>query len=151
MKLTDHFHLEEVTVTSHKEVSNDIPTQALVVASHTAIKMEDVRRLLGDNAISVLSWYRSPSLNKIVGGSKNSQHMRGEAVDFICPGFGTPYEICKLLSQKKLELGIDQLIFEQTWVHISFVIPPMVPRLEVLTYTPEKKYVSGVVFTPLRG
>lgn len=144
MNMTDHFTYEEVIVTSRRGFSNFPPKEVLITCLHTAEKMEAVRALLDGRAIKVHSWYRSPALNKAVGGSKSSQHLKGEAVDFSCSGYGTPYEICQKLSMHKQILGIDQLIYEGTWVHVSFVIPPRVPRLEVLTYTLDKKYVPGL-------
>jgi hypothetical protein len=107
--------------------------------------MEVVKEILGGKGVRVNSWYRSAAVNKAVGGSKNSSHMRGEAVDFICPRFGTPYDVAKELEKHRAELRFDQLIYEHTWVHISFLIPPALPRLEVLTYIPEtKSYLNGI-------
>ena len=46
--------------------------------------------------------------------------MSGLAVDFICPGFGSPRAICKALEPHMRELGVDQLIHEfNTWVHLG--------------------------------
>jgi hypothetical protein len=51
--------------------------------------------------------------------------MSGLAVDFSCPGFGTPRAICKALEPHMKELGIDQLIHEyDTWVHLGLRDPP---------------------------
>lgn len=145
MKLTEHFHAEEVVATSHRDINNEFPTTLATEIFHTASKMEEVRTLLCNCPIIVLSWYRSPKLNERIGGAKKSQHMKGEAVDFICPDYGTPAEICTKLANRKVELRIDQLIYEGTWVHVSFVIPPRVPRLEVLTLMLDKSYATGVV------
>lgn len=35
----------------------------------------------GDSAVTVSSFYRSPRLNRLIGGSSRSAHMRGNAVD----------------------------------------------------------------------
>ena len=85
----------------------------------TADRMEKVRALLGDKPITVLSGYRSPAVNKAVGGSKTSAHMTGHAVDFICPRFGTPAQVAAHLA--KHLTGFDQIIEEfGEWVHVGF-------------------------------
>ena len=143
--ITDHFTLEEVLTTTHTDIVNRLPQEVFPTIVHTAQRMEIVRALLGNNPIKVNSWYRSKLLNKRVGGSKRSQHLAGEAVDFTCESFGTPYEICQKLILHKQKLWIDQLIYEGSWVHISFVSPPRVPRLEVLTYMVDESYRNGLI------
>lgn len=69
--------------------------------------------------IVIISGYRPPWLNRAVGGSPTSQHMRGEAADLIVPGF-TPREVCERII--RLELPFHQLILEfppNGWVHVS--------------------------------
>jgi len=145
MNLSEHFTLKEAIVTTHNEVDNTLPESLYDRAAHTARCMEAVRAILGNKPIYISSWYRSPGVNRAVGGAFNSQHLRAEAVDFTCPEFGTPLEICRKLEQHKHKLGIDQLIYEGTWVHISFVIPPAVPRFSVLTYiSSSKHYINGL-------
>ena len=51
----------------------------------------------GNKPVLISSGYRSPKLNKAIGGSSTSAHMSGLAADFSCPGFGTPLAICKEL------------------------------------------------------
>ena len=112
----------------------------------TALRMEIVRVLLKDKPILVSSWYRSPAVNAAVGGVENSSHAKGEAVDFICPGFGTPYEICEYLAKYKDILNYDQLIYEGTWVHIAFTaLPTRKPRLQELTWMQDKSYRAGIL------
>ena len=74
--------------------------------------------------IRVTSGYRCPKLNTLVGGSPNSQHMRGEAADIVAK-----YPEDNILLGKLLEaLGkFDQLIYEQCdkqgnprWIHVSW-------------------------------
>lgn len=84
----------------------------------TAQAMEAVRKLLG-HPIRVNSGFRSPSVNRAVGGSPTSAHAIGYAVDFVCPKFGDPMAICKAIVASGIKF--DQLIMEKNrWVHISF-------------------------------
>jgi len=139
MKLSEHFTLEELTVTQVRNVSNNVPLALLPSIKDTAIRMEEVRALLGHPVI-VTSGYRSPLVNKTVGGSPSSAHLSGRAVDFICPSFGTPFEIAKAIEASAIQF--DQLIWEEeTWVHISF---DQRMRREVLTKRRHGGYVAGL-------
>ncbi len=72
--------------------------------------------------IRVTSGYRCPKLNRLVGGSPNSQHMRGEAADIVSGDDNL------LLGKLIEQLGhFDQLIYEQCdrqgnprWIHVSY-------------------------------
>ena len=79
--------------------------------------MQEIRDLLG-RPIKITSGYRSPDLNRAVGGNPRSQHMQGEAIDFVCPDFGSPDYIARFLKSK--DIPIDQCLVELSWVHISF-------------------------------
>lgn len=147
INLSEHFTLDEGTITQVRNVNNYPPVGIIAKMQYAASRLEVVRTLL-KGRILVSSWYRSPAVNKAVGGSKNSKHMEGLAIDFICPDFGTPYEVCKAIEMKRAELKFDQLIYEHTWVHISFAIPPAAPRLECLTLQSAGGYVQGIVFNP---
>lgn len=118
MQLSKHFTLAELTVTQQRRLDNT-PSEVIVARlKQTAERMEEVRKLLGGNPIIVTSGYRSPAVNKAVGSKPGSAHTQGWAVDFICPRYGTPLQICEQLGAKLP--SFDQLIWEQTWVHISF-------------------------------
>lgn len=114
--LSDHFSLEELTQT-RQPLANKPPSKVVIRLANTARQMEQVRKILG-TPILVNSGYRSPAVNAAVGGSANSDHMNGDAVDFISPRYGTPLQICHALV--KAGLKFDQLLQEGTWVHISF-------------------------------
>ena len=74
--------------------------------------------------ITVNSGYRCLELNKAVGGSKTSQHMKGLAADITV---GSPKKnkiIFDLI--KEMDLPFDQLIDEKklSWVHVSYSTKP---------------------------
>jgi hypothetical protein len=137
LKLSPHFTLEELTITQIRGVDNSCPDSLLVALADTAKRLEAVRALLGYPVI-VNSGYRCPTVNRIVGGAKNSAHMAARAVDFICPSFGAPISICRAIEASDLQF--DQLIEEGSWVHISFD-PKM--RRQVLTKS-GSGYVAGL-------
>lgn len=143
--ITENFSWAEASSTSHREVDNRIPAELQTAVINTARGMERVRALLDNRGIHVNSWYRSPALNIAVGGSQTSQHSKGQAVDFICPSFGTPLDVCKRLVEFRELVKFDQLIYEHTWVHVSFQSDPNVkPRDQVLTLLNNKKYATGL-------
>ena len=122
MMLSPNFALSEFTesqTAARLGLDNDPPAELYETLKATARCMEDIRDLLGGKPVLVSSAYRSPEVNKAVGGSANSQHTKGEAVDFTCPKFGTPREIVQKI--KESPLLFDQCILEfSRWVHISF-------------------------------
>ena len=121
MNLSAHFTLDEFTnsQTAARQGIDNTPSPDIVrTLQRTATGLELVRNLLGA-PILISSGYRSPALNKAVGGAANSQHMTGEAVDFTCPGYGTPAQIVADISHSIIPF--DQVIVEfGRWVHISF-------------------------------
>ena len=86
----------------------------------TANKIQEIRALLGF-PVFITSGFRCIELNKLVGGSSSSQHITGEALDFVCPRFGSPEKIVRYLREKNIE--VDQCIIEKSgdkeWVHLS--------------------------------
>ena len=68
--------------------------------------------------IIITSGFRNSKINKLVKGKSNSQHLKGQAVDFIVRGM-TINQIIEFIRNSKIEF--DQLINEyDRWVHISF-------------------------------
>lgn len=104
-----------------------------------AQRMEQIRSLLGDVPITVLSCYRSEQVNKAVGGSPTSAHRHGLACDFVAPRFGKPLAICHAIEAARAagRIAFDQLICEFPhsggWVHIGFRLPPAHGRSQILT------------------
>jgi len=138
MQLTPHFSLAELTTTKQK-IDNTPSKEVIEVLRTTAFYMEKVREILGNVAITINSGYRSPDVNRAVGGTSNSSHTYGYAVDFTAYGH-TPLTICNILAKSNLKF--DQLIYEKTWVHISFD-PRM--RGNILTLKGKGKYTKGIV------
>lgn len=126
MNLSPHFTLQEFTLSAEaarRGINNDPPPELLPVLKRTALGLETVRIRLGGMPIIVNSGYRCLALNQALGSKNTSQHLKGEAVDFICPRFGNPANIVAAL--KDSDVPYDQLILEFArsgggWVHVSF-------------------------------
>jgi putative chitinase len=139
MQLSEHFSLEELTATQVRGADNSLPPSLLDAMRDTAVRMESVRSALG-RPIIVTSGYRSALVNKIVGGVPNSAHMSARAVDFICPAFGSPRDVCSAIQRSGIKF--DQLIWEYGWVHISFDLQM---RGQVLTkHSASAPFVEGL-------
>lgn len=141
MSLTIHFTLEELThsQTADRRGIDNVPSDDIVEnLTRLAHTLERVRVVLGSRPMTVSSGYRSPDLNRAVGGARNSAHLYGLAADFICPGYGMPGQICKAIAASNIDF--DQLIQEGTWVHLGLAQPGQKNRRQVLT----AKFSNGV-------
>ena len=75
--------------------------------------------------IKINSFFRSPELNKVIGGSTKSQHCHGQAIDLDDTfGRATNAEMYEFIRKY---LDFDQMIWEfgdddnPSWVHVSYV------------------------------
>lgn len=81
--------------------------------------MRFVECLLRQNVhFTVTSAFRTEAENDACNGSRNSQHLTGDAIDLKPVGFSVDDFILKI---KGLPFKFDQLIKYRTFVHVSFV------------------------------
>lgn len=85
---------------------------------------EPLRSWVG-GPVKINSFFRSPELNKAIGGSTKSQHCHGQAIDLDDTyGRATNAEMYEFI---KKFLDFDQIIWEfgdddnPDWVHVSYV------------------------------
>jgi hypothetical protein len=116
MQLSEHFSLEELTITNHREFDNTPNDAELENLKRMAEFLEEVRELLG-KPLLINSCYRSEQINNSVGSKSTSQHRVGCATDFRVNGM-TPDEVVKAIIAS--DLNFDQIIREfDRWTHIS--------------------------------
>ena len=130
-QLTEHFSLEELTHTDHRQYDNTPNEQELENLKRLAAFLEEVRTALGGRPVMVNSAFRSKQVNDAVGSKDTSQHRIGCAVDIRVPQL-TPDQVVKAVIAAGLEY--DQLIREfDRWTHLSIPnTPETAPRKQVL-------------------
>lgn len=117
-RLSAHFTVAELTFsdTAIRHGLDNTPSPTALAALRVLVTtiLEPARLACGP--IRVNSGYRSGDVNKLVGGSMRSQHMRGEAADIV-PLAVTLQELYRWLY---VHTPFDQLIWEySTWIHVS--------------------------------
>lgn len=117
MNLSEHFTLEELTHTDHREFDNTPNAAEMANLVRLAAFLEEVKTVLGGKPVMVNSAFRSKQVNDAVGSKDTSQHRIGCAADIRVPGM-TPDEVVKAVIAAGL--GYDQIIREfDRWTHIS--------------------------------
>ena len=131
MNLTEHFTLEELTTTDHREFKNEPNPTETANLKRLANLLEQVKVAIGGKLDVVNSAFRSKQLNDAVGSRDTSQHRLGCAADIRVPGMAPDAVVKAVIAAK---LPFDQLIREfDRWTHIS--VPNTVgaaPRGQVL-------------------
>ena len=106
-----------------KGIKNEPCDNELLAMQLVGIRVFDVIREHFKTPLRVSSFYRSPELNKAVGGSRTSQHVKGQAIDIQGTGKVTNKMIFDYIKEN---LDFTQLIWEYgtdknpAWVHVSY-------------------------------
>ena len=141
-----YFSFYEATRSDASErlgVDNHPSTLQLANIRHAAHRLDMVREYVGAPII-VSSWFRSPAVNRAVGGADSSAHMSGFAIDCRTNNM-TALELCKAAVDclRWRGVGYDQIIHEfGNWMHISF--DPR-GRGETLTIFEQQRYARGLL------
>jgi hypothetical protein len=116
-KLTEHFTLEELTHTDHREFDNTPNDAEKANLERLALLLEQVKEVLGGKPIMVNSAFRCKQVNDAVGSKDTSQHRIGCAADIRVPNMA-PDEVVKAVIASGIPY--DQIIREfDRWTHIS--------------------------------
>ena len=127
MKLSKNFTLQEFVRSQTAARRNIDNTPDAAIIARLKLLVDEVLQPVRDSfyrPVRITSGYRSPRLNRAIGGSRNSQHMRGEAADFEIPGVSN----CVVSKWISDNLKYDQNILEfytpgqpnSGWVHVSY-------------------------------
>ena len=128
MKLSNNLSVAEVTKSNTAKrcgISNEPTIEHLENLKAIALNIFQPARNYFKKPIFVSSGYRSEALNEKIGGSKKSQHSKGQALDLDAHIFGglTNQQLFKFISD---HTDFDQLIWEfgtdeePDWVHVSY-------------------------------
>jgi zinc D-Ala-D-Ala carboxypeptidase len=125
MRVSKNFLLSEFTNSStakRLDIDNEPTKKHLRNLQRTVdFLLQPLRDAVGPIRIS--SGYRNPSLNRAIGGSRSSQHCKGEALDLQFWEMGQMNN--KAIYDWILDSGIefDQMIneFDFAWIHVSLV------------------------------
>lgn len=119
MYIPKYFKLPELLVTD-SELINTPSWEAIINLNELCEHVLDPLRIAFKRPIHINSGFRTPEINKAIGGAKNSQHCLGIAADITAGD----KEMNKLLFDVILSSGIgfDQCIDEKDyrWIHISY-------------------------------
>ena len=120
--MTEHFTLEELTTTSHRQFDNTPNEAELANLQKLAEFLEEVKALLDGKPIMINSAFRSKQVNDSVGSKDTSQHRTGSAADIRVPGMSPDAVVRALVAS---DLPFDQVIREfDAWTHISISDTP---------------------------
>lgn len=133
LRLSEHFALAEMVRSQtalRRGIANQ-PNEEVLINLRTlcVTLLEPVRALLGV-PIQITSGYRSPLLNRAVGGAMNSAHTDGLAADIIPVGMELREAFDKIRAS---EISYDQIILEcDAWIHIALPRHDREPRRQAL-------------------
>jgi len=124
--ISKHITVKEATqsaTATRLKIDNTPSAEVLANMKLVAEKCFEPLREWYGKPITINSFYRSPALNKAVKGAKNSDHVKGMAIDLDA---GSNSENLKLFNWLKDNVEFKQLIHEYgdksgpEWVHISY-------------------------------
>lgn len=144
MNLSPNFTLEELTRTDNRALfqkNRDMATASPAVQANltrVAVELLEPIRALFKVPVQINSGYRCPELNAAVGGSANSQHVRGEAADMVIRGYESEaqeIEAVRKIRKELPDMKFGQMLVEFGCIHISLGTKCEVAHYHVPTKT----------------
>ena len=129
MQLTRNISFEEMTLTGHRKYleKNRMEGERLIGTLKATAKMLQRVRNNWDEPLIIHSGFRGKALNRVIGGSRLSQHCLAEAADFHIIGVEHKEVFEWIWKESGLKFG--QLILEgfvadkPSWIHLSLGSP----------------------------
>ena len=136
-RLSQHFTLGELCKTSVKTADGNIPSHVHIenlkrlcswlerLRQRYNLNIKEKIKNKNDEPIIINSGYRSPAVNKAVGGAQNSNHLTGCAADIRCLGIeqALRYATTLLDISDESKEDFDELLIEKStksiWVHFA--------------------------------
>lgn len=135
--LSPHFSMAEL-------IGSRVACRAGLPNSPDVFQVENLRRLADSilepiralfvRPVYVSSGFRSPELNRLVGGKSSSAHLEGRAADILVTGIpcGKAFAVIR-----ESAIPFDQLIHEKSsgveWLHVSIPRLGVKPRRQAFT------------------
>lgn len=149
MKISVHLDLSELisSDTAKRKGISNMPTDAHL--ANLRVVAENVFEPIREHfatPIYISSGYRSEALNKAIGGSKTSQHCKGQAIDIDMDGADSGVSNNDIFHWARKNLKFTQLIaeFPDTygnlgWVHIGYDAQNL--KNEIIIAVGKNKYI----------
>ena len=128
MSISKHISYKEGVYSrtaTRRDIKNNPNVEQMENMTSIAEEVFEPLRTWVGGPIKINSFFRSPELNKAIGGSGKSQHCHGQAIDLDDTfGRATNAEMFEFIKE---HLDFDQMIWEfgddenPNWVHVSYV------------------------------
>lgn len=153
MQLTNNFSLKELTVsdTATRLGLDNTPNETVILNLKALAEniLQPVREHYG-KSVKVNSGYRAPEVNAAVGGSKTSDHCKGQAADIeingVANGDLAQYIVDNFKFTQVILEFYKQGVPDSGWVHVSYDMNDL--KCQVLTATKKDGktvYLPGLV------
>lgn len=106
---------EQEFVRTNTKIANALPDNLRLNRDSLCSQLQVLRDFIG-KPIVINSAYRSPEVNKAVGGAIYSKHLLCLAADIRCPGLSNLDLLCAILNSPA---QFSRILIEPSWIHVE--------------------------------